>query len=86
MEVRPQGEGCGWLHEDSLKRASVPQLARRESGKKPGPAEESRDHCFGVREERGFLLHVPTEGGAPPKRAPETGMSHGYQLGPQRQA
>ena len=32
----------------------MPQLARRESGKKSGPAEEARDHCFGVHEERGF--------------------------------
>ena len=26
MEVRPQGEDWGWLREDSLKGASVPQL------------------------------------------------------------
>ena len=32
-EVRPQGEDWGWLHEHSLKGASAPQLARRESGK-----------------------------------------------------
>ena len=37
-EFRSQGEDCGWLHEHSLKGASVPQLARRESGKKSGPA------------------------------------------------
>ena len=33
MEVRCQGEDWGWLHEDSLKGASVPQLAGREYGK-----------------------------------------------------
>ena len=33
MEVRPQGEYWGWLREHSLKGASVPQLARRVSGK-----------------------------------------------------
>ena len=32
------GEDWGWLREHSLKGASVPQLARRESGKKSGPA------------------------------------------------
>ena len=37
-EVRPKGEDWGWLCEHSLKGASVPQLARRESGKKPGTA------------------------------------------------
>ena len=33
-EVRPQGEDWGWLSEHSLKGASMPQLAGRESGKK----------------------------------------------------
>ena len=65
--VRPQGEDWGWLGEHSLKGASVPQLAGRESGKKSGPAGEARDLCFGVHEERGFLPSVPTEGRAPPK-------------------
>ena len=51
-EVRSQGEDWGWLHEHSLKGASAPQLARRESGKNFGPAEEARVHCFGVCEER----------------------------------
>ena len=37
-EVRSQGEDWGWLHEHSLKGASAPQLARRESGRKSGPA------------------------------------------------
>ena len=37
-EVGSQGEDWGWLREHSLKGASVPQLARRESGKKSGPA------------------------------------------------
>ena len=61
-EVRSQGEDWGWLHEHSLKGATAPQLAGSESGKKPGPAEEARDHCFRMCEERGFS--------APPKRAP----------------
>ena len=37
-EVRSQGEDWGWLHEKSLKVASVAQIARRESGKRYGPA------------------------------------------------
>ena len=37
-EVRSQGDDWGWLHEHSLKGASAPQLAGRESGKKSGPA------------------------------------------------
>ena len=37
-EVRSQGEDWGWLCEHSLKGASAPQLAWRESGKKSGPA------------------------------------------------
>ena len=76
--VGSQGENWGWRREHSLKGASAPQLAGRESGKKSGAAEEARDHCFRVCEERGFR--------APPKRAPETDMSHGYQCGPQRRA
>ena len=56
-EVRSQGEDCGWLREHSLKGASAPQLAKRESGKKSGTAEEARDFflplCFLVREEMG---------------------------------
>ena len=82
-EVRSQGEDWGWLCEHSLKGASAPQLARRKSGKKSGVAKEARDFflplCSVVRgEERGFR--------APPKQAPETGTSHGYQCGPQRRA
>ena len=77
-EVRSQGEDWGWLREHSLKGASVPQLAGRESGKMSGIASEARDHCFGVHEERRFR--------APPKRAPERDASHGYQRGPQRWA
>ena len=76
--VGSQGEDRGWLCEHSLKGASAPQLAGRESGKKSGPAEEARDFflplCFLVREERGFR--------APLKGAPEMGASHGYQHGP----
>ena len=36
--VGSQGEDWGWLCEHSLKGASVPQLAGRESRKKSGPA------------------------------------------------
>ena len=36
--VGSQGEDWGWLHEHSLKGASAPQLAGRESGKKSGSA------------------------------------------------
>ena len=32
----------------------MPQLSGRGSGKRSGPAEEARDHCFRVREEGGF--------------------------------
>ena len=78
LEVGSQGEDWGWRHEHSPKGATAPQLAGRESRKKSGAAEEARDHCFGVYEERGLR--------APPKRAPETGASHGYQRGPQRLA
>ena len=85
LEVRPQGEDWGWLREDSLKGATVTQLAGRESGKKSGTAKDARDHCFGMREERAFLPHVHTESRAPPKWAPEMGASHGYQLRTQRQ-
>ena len=58
-EVGSQGEDWGWLCEHSLKGASASQLAGRGSGKISGPARESRDHCFGVREEMRFR--------APPK-------------------
>ena len=37
-EVRSQGEDWGWWREHSLKWASAPQLAGRESGKKSGSA------------------------------------------------
>ena len=69
-EVGSQGEDWGWLREHSLKGASALQLAGRESGKRSGAPNKARDHCFGVHEERGFR--------APPKRAPERGVSHGY--------
>ena len=72
-EVRSQGEDWAWLHEHSLKGASAPQLAGRESRKMSGPAEEARDHCFRVHKERGFLPRLPTEGRALPKQAPEMG-------------
>ena len=77
-----QGKDWGWWREHSLKGASAPQLAGRESRKKSGAAEEARHFflplCFLVRKERGLR--------APLKGAPETGASHGYQRGPQRQA
>ena len=47
-EDRSQGEDWGWLREHSLKGASAPRLAGRESRKMSGAAEETRDHCFGV--------------------------------------
>ena len=37
-EVGSQGEDWGWLHEHSLKGASVPQLGGRKSRKKSGTA------------------------------------------------
>ena len=71
MEVRSQGEDWGWLREHSLKGASVPQLAGRESGKNSGAAEEAKDFflplCFLMCEERGLRTLL--------KEAPETGMS-----------
>ena len=80
--VGSQGEDWGWLCENSLKGASAPQLAGRESKKKSGAAEEATDFflplCFTVREETGLR--------APPKRAPETGASRGDHCGPQRRA
>ena len=81
-EVRSQGEDWGWLREHSLKGASAPQLAGRESGNKSGAAKEARDFffplCFLVHEERGLR--------GPLKGAPETGASRGYQRGHQRRA
>ena len=50
--VGSQGEDWGWWREHSLKGASAPQLSGRESGKMSGTAEEARDNCLGVREER----------------------------------
>ena len=72
------GRGLGLAAWTQPEGASAPQLAGRESRKKSAAAEEARGHCFRVREERGFR--------APPKRAPETGRSRGYQRGPQRWA
>ena len=81
-EFGSQGEDWGWRREHSLKGASAPRLAGRESGKRSGAAEQARDFflplCFLVREGRGF--RVPLKG------APETGASRGYQRGPQRRA
>ena len=77
-EVRSQGESWGWRREHSLKGASAPQLARRESGEKSGAAEEARDTCSGVHKEKGFR--------ALPKQAPEMGTSRGYRRRHQRRA
>ena len=53
-----QEEDWGWWREHSLKGASAPRLAGRESGKKSGPPKEARDFffplCFLLREERGL--------------------------------
>ena len=57
--VRSQGEDWGWLRDHSLKGASAPQLAGRESGKESGAAEEEREHCVVVCEERRF--RAPTK-------------------------
>ena len=81
-EVRPQEENWGWRRGHSLKGASAPQLARRESGKKFGAAEETRNFflplCFLLREEKGLRALL--------KGTPETGASRGYQHRPQRWA
>ena len=80
--VGSQGEDWGWQREHSLKGASAPQLAGRESGKRSGTAKEARDFflplCFLVREERGLRALL--------KRAPEMGASRGYQRGHQTRA
>ena len=80
--VGSQVEDWSWLCEHSLKGASVTQLARRESRKKSGHAEETRDFflplCFLVSEERGLRALL--------KGAPETGASRGYQRRPQGRA
>ena len=80
--VGSQGEDWGWLREHSLKGDSAPQIAGRESGKKSGAAEETRDVflplCFLVCEERGLRALL--------KGAPETSTSRGYQRGPKRRA
>ena len=76
-EVGSQGEDCGWLHEHSLKGATAPQLAGRESEKRSGTAEEARDFFFPLC----FLVRWQTGLRVPPKQAPETGASRGYQRG-----
>ena len=71
--VGSQGQDWGWRREHSLKGASAPQLAGRESGKKSGAAKEARDFFltifFLVREERGFRALL--------KGVPEKGASRG---------
>ena len=80
--VGSQGDDWGWLREHSLKGASVPQPAGRESREKSGTAEETRDFflplCFPVRKERGLR--------APLKGAPEMCVRGGFQCGRQRWA
>ena len=55
---------------------------RKKKKKKSGAAEQTRDFflplCFLVHERRGLRVML--------KGAPETGVSHGYQYGPQRRA
>ena len=80
--VGSQGEDWGWQREHSLKGASAPRLAGRETRKKSGHAKEARDIffplCFLVHEERGLRVLL--------KGAPETGASRGFKHGPQRRA
>ena len=72
-EVGFQGENWVWLPEHSLKGASAPEVAGRESGKRSGAAKDARDFflplCFLVHEERGLRALL--------KGAPETGTSSG---------
>ena len=75
--VASQGEDWGWRREHSLKVASAPQLAGRESRKKSGTAEETRDYCFLVREEGDSERRL---------NELEMGASRSYQLGHQRRA
>ena len=81
-EVGSQGDDWGWLRKHSLKGASAPRLARRESGKRSGTAVEARDFflplCFLLHKERGLRALL--------KGAPETVANHGSQRGPQRRA
>ena len=81
----PAGEACLLTRWGGQRLGAVAQalvLAGRETGKKSAAAEEARDFflplCFTARKERGFRVL--------PKRTPETGVSHGYQRGPQRRA
>ena len=67
----------------------MPQL--RESGKKPGSARDARDHCCGVRKERGRPVigascSVCSDGRKLPTQAPGAGVSCGCYFGPQKQA
>ena len=82
FKVGSQGDDWGWLREHSLKGSSVPQVAGRDSRKRSGAAEETRDFflplCFLVREDRGLTALL--------KGPPEMGASHGYQCRHQRRA
>ena len=78
LEVRPQGEDWGWQRERSLKGASVPQLAGKESGEKVWNCLRGKRPLFWGSKERGFRV--------PPKQAPEVGASCGCQCGHQRRA
>ena len=66
LKFTPQGEDWGWLCEDSLKGASAPQLAGRESVKL-WTCQRHKRPLFRVHKERGFLPSVLTEGRAQPK-------------------
>ena len=66
MEVRPQGEDWGWLCEDSLKGASVPQLARMESRKVWNCQRGKRPLSRGALGE-GLPAAMPTDDRALPK-------------------
>ena len=72
--VGSQGEDWGWRREHSLKGASAPQLAGRESRKRSGPDEEARDFFLPLN----HLSSSTRKQRVPPKRAPEKGASRGY--------
>ena len=79
---RITGKGLGMAAWTQPEGVSAPQVDGEESGKRSRVAEQARDFflpiCLMVHEERGFST--------PPKRAPETGASCGYQRRPQRWA
>ena len=79
--VESQGEDWGWQREHSLKGLAHHSWLGGRPGKSlqlPKRQDFFLPLCFMVLKERGFR--------APPKLAPETGTSRGYQRGPQRRA